>query len=1141
MRLGHLILASSLLVLPCSLLAQSSTGKALGAPRVEKVTEETMSVAGFVPSQSRGVFIGINDFADESVADLKFACDDAVDLAYRFYELGLIRPEGIALGLAGEPIKSETKAKVATLRERGMPEPFSPEKSNILKVLGAASKGAGREGLLVLTLSTHGFYEGGDALLARDTTVDLDLDSGILTETSLSYDSLVALMLRSPSPRRLALVDACRERLRQGGTKSLARDPALPTALAERLARTKGIAMVLGAPPGGYGYDGGQDDTNQPIQNGVFTHYLLKGLSGDVRGDTATGVVTLGALLDYTQSHLSRWTSANGRPVDDGGSGISFRELDRALMELPLALDAGRAERLREVEKRRVRSRELLAQAFAAEPNIVTAVVLGEVTQALSEWDAERVEPLVAAIERLEVGTPESRRYFVKVDWEDLRPRLATPTPTPLPTPVSISAANTTGARTVAPDGSGVYTTISAAMAEASAGETVTVKPGTYRELVVLRSGVRLVGSGPETTRIEVPSGHRSALLAVDCEGAIVENLTIDGVGFKNISAWSPGFGLAYESGQMVTDAVNPDGPAAGLGIGRGTKVTRFAGREPVNGDQWPLAFEFGAAALNRALDLEVELNGARQSYSIEPRLLPVVDEGATITGVALLRSSVTLSNVVVQNFTGDGVHLAGRDASLTARKLTVTGNGRHGVMALQGSELVTEDCIMRENKSAGIFVSGQGTRADIRTATVTANGSSGIYAIDSGNATVLRSIISDNGGAGVRATQAGSRLSLNDCQIQRNTKEGGAVTDGAELIVDYCIVEENKGDGLGASKAGSRITVINSNMRLNKERGLLVGSGAVGRVEGSLAHLNDKGGIRLGDTREFSVSNTTVTNNTGDGLSISSGTRATLTKVSADKNNEDGFAIWGEGTEVTLKECTAKGSARYGFFLGSSGTADFANCIATENGKNGFAFGEKTNATLADCESHKHPESGFAVWSGGVATATRCVATEATTGFSAGTGSLFTVKECVSDKCKTRGYIVFGAGGRMMATGCRALNTEASLAVQSDSGFVVATGASGEYIACEATDVKETGFFAYGEGSSMTVRNSTASGSRYGIWLQDMAGGSITENNVRNATQWGIGLNGEGTRAEVRNNTLTGNANNDQISIGGGARNTAE
>jgi hypothetical protein len=1133
MRLGYLLLI--MLFGFCSGVAhaQSSTDKAIGAPRFENVSTESLSAAGFVPSQSRGVFVGINDFDDESVTDLKFACDDAVDLAFRFYELGLIRADGIAIGLAGQPGKPESVTRLATLRERGMVEPFNPTRSEILKRVGIAARTSGKEGLLVMTLSTHGFYERGDALFSRDTTADLDLESGILTETSLSYDSLVQLMLRSPSPRRLALVDACRERLQQGGTKSIGRDPALPAALAQRLSQTKGIAMILGAPPGGYGYDGGEDDSRQPIRNGVFTHYLLKGLSGEAPGEAATGFVTLGSLLDYTQSHLSKWTTQNGRPIADGGAGISFRELDRALMDLPLAVDAGRAERLRDLEQRRIKARTLLAQAFAAEPNIVTAVILGEVTTALGEWDADRAEPLVLAIERLEAGTPESRRYFVKVDWDSLRPTTATPTVTPMATPAPTQVAATTRTRTVAADGSTPYASIGAAMAESTSGDSIVVKPGTYRELVLMKSGVRLIGSGPEITRVEVQSGQRSALLAEGCTDASVENIAFDGKGFKNLNAWSAGLSLVWRNDRMEVEKVDAGGPAETLGIAPGDVVTRLRGRTPASGDEWPLAFEFGAAAVEGSFNLETMRDGVAQSHRIIPMLVPVVEQQAHVNGAVILRSTITFSNVTVQDFTADGIQLAGSECRAILRDTTSQGNGKHGAMVVQGSELIAEDSFFRNNKSTGFFISGEGSKGDARRVRSSLNGVAGFYVRDSASATVTDSFAEDNEDSGVQSIEPGSVIVVNESQLLRNGKTGASVTSGAEMQVIRCIAEANGTEGVSAWTPGTRIAVINSNMRLNKGRGLYVSDNAQGRVEGSLAHMNEQGGIRIGGTEDFSISSSEVTYNTGDGLSISPGSVVRVSTLTAEKNNEDGIAIWGEGTRVTLSACSSKESTRYGFFASNGATADFADCTATSNTKAGFALASKANVTLVDCQAFSNVDNGFTVWTEAVVSATRCLAKESTTGFNVSATSLFTLKECTAEGNATRGYLAFGTGARMMATGCKALASDPG------NGFVVGGGASGEFNACESLGNKDTGFFAYTLGSSITVRSCLVKEARHGIWLQENCTGTITGNTVTECIDWGIMLHGLGTVAAVNGNTLTDNGNGNNISISDGATNT--
>ena len=74
-----------------------------------RVPESIRSTEGFDASESAGLFVGVRSFRDSWFAEVPFAVDDAVDLAYLFaLQLALIAPERVVLALSGEPVKAES-------------------------------------------------------------------------------------------------------------------------------------------------------------------------------------------------------------------------------------------------------------------------------------------------------------------------------------------------------------------------------------------------------------------------------------------------------------------------------------------------------------------------------------------------------------------------------------------------------------------------------------------------------------------------------------------------------------------------------------------------------------------------------------------------------------------------------------------------------------------------------------------------------------------------------------------------------------------------------------------------------------------------------------------------------------------------
>jgi len=130
-----------------------------------RVPADVLEAEGFDPAESAGLFVGISRFDDPRFDQIPFAVDDAVDLASLFaHELRLISPEKIVLGLAGEPHKPESVERLRRLLDAGARREKAHQ-TDIYAHLDAQRLAAGRAGLFVAAIATHGFSDQGDDFL----------------------------------------------------------------------------------------------------------------------------------------------------------------------------------------------------------------------------------------------------------------------------------------------------------------------------------------------------------------------------------------------------------------------------------------------------------------------------------------------------------------------------------------------------------------------------------------------------------------------------------------------------------------------------------------------------------------------------------------------------------------------------------------------------------------------------------------------------------------------------------------------------------------------------------------------------------------------------------------------------------------
>jgi sulfatase modifying factor 1 len=378
------------------------------------VSREILHREGFYPEESSGLFMGISAFEDERFTPVPFAVDDAVDLAWVFtLELGLLDAGRCVLALAGEPRKEASQKRLAALLAAGAKRE-QPRMREIYRLARKLSQVASKRGLFVLTAATHGLSEeSGDFLIAWDSLYD------DLLVTGASVQKLFDIASKSTAPRRLVLLDACRERLtRQRGTSAAT---GMSQSFAVAIAPAKGIAVLAGSTVGGYSYD------DIETQNGVFSGALVEGLRGAATPD-GRGFITVATLAGYAQERVQAWVHEHRFDHRELSRGIEKR-FDEAGDLLPLAIDPRRSRALEDHQLRLTAALLLLREnigelldgrsfedikAFLAGPNLPSAAqekLLAEIEALDGSERAQR--SLLHLFGTLRPPAPEKRRKLL--------------------------------------------------------------------------------------------------------------------------------------------------------------------------------------------------------------------------------------------------------------------------------------------------------------------------------------------------------------------------------------------------------------------------------------------------------------------------------------------------------------------------------------------------------------------------------------------------------------------------------------------------------------------------------------------------------------------------------------------------------
>ncbi|HEX7828261.1 MAG TPA: caspase family protein [Thermoanaerobaculia bacterium] len=269
--------------------------------------------------ESAGLFVGVSKFRDKDMYGVRYAVDDAVDLAYMFSmdrRLHLIPPQRVVLALSGAPVKDKSKQRLKELKEAGAKEVTATARE-ILYQLRQQTAIAGPAGIFILSIATHGFMTDGSEYILVESSTYPD------THTSLKTALLFDIVSNSPVRRSLIFVDACRDRAlsnTRSGAASAAPD------IEKKMKNVSGQVVFYAASAGNYAYD------DAVSRNGVFTKAVLDGL--DCQASATDEFVTAESLHRHAEKQVKQWILANHKaPV---GAAIQVR-IDGNAGRMPLS------------------------------------------------------------------------------------------------------------------------------------------------------------------------------------------------------------------------------------------------------------------------------------------------------------------------------------------------------------------------------------------------------------------------------------------------------------------------------------------------------------------------------------------------------------------------------------------------------------------------------------------------------------------------------------------------------------------------------------------------------------------------------------------------------------------------------------
>jgi F-box protein 11 len=438
---------------------------------------------------------------------------------------------------------------------------------------------------------------------------------------------------------------------------------------------------------------------------------------------------------------------------------------------------------------------------------------------------------------------------------------------------------------TVSPKaGEGKYRGIMEAFKQVVPGSTIVVKPGTYKECLVIDKKIEIVADGPDGS--VVVEGNDQGCVKVSSDDVVVRGLTLRGLAGRtkglrfavNVSQGKPQFeDCDITSDSLACVAVHGSGVDPSF---RNCKMHGSRSAGVLVYDRGLGTFENCAIFENGHGNVEVREAGNpmfRRCQITEGKEAGVVvhDKGGgtfedcEITGNALSGVDVRKGgNPVVRRCKiADGKHPGVRidGGGGTFEDCEISGNTLSGVEVRQSSTPTFRKCRVQHNKQSGVLVrKGQGIFDDCH---VSGNALNGVEVRESGAPTLRRCHVYENGEAGAVFTekakakcedchfhhnaQANVEIrseaapTLKDCKIHEGRQVGVLVCDQGTGVLEECDVWGNAWAGVAVTREG-KPTVKKGQIRNGQQGGFVAWGGGSGFLERVQIFANAGAGVSI-------------------------------------------------------------------------------------------------------------------------------------------------------------------------------------------------------------------------------------------------------------------------------------------------------
>jgi parallel beta-helix repeat protein len=489
-----------------------------------------------------------------------------------------------------------------------------------------------------------------------------------------------------------------------------------------------------------------------------------------------------------------------------------------------------------------------------------------------------RSEPGQIALSASQMPPPVITQVVTDAPGQVVTMVVASPTEPPIPEPVSVR---------VAPDGSGDYANLEAAIEAVPPGSTIQLDPGTYQ----------LAGS------LEI---EKSLIL----QGAGMDETLVTGSQGTQVVFFS---GPGSFAAQDIAFRYEGSGPARVMTVDVGEiDIARCR----FSGGIWSESEKMGGNGLLLRGNTTGSIHGSHF-------------EANGLSGLELQDQVQVLLEDNVFKDNGKSGLIYFDDSGGTARRNESTGNGLHGIEVREQARPSLEGNTCTQNVQDGVAYFEQSGGVALQN-TCSDNGLHGIGVNEEAQPTLEENVCENNASVGIRFSGSSSGTARNN-HSTGNQLHGLAIRNEAQPILEGNTCVANAQDGIAYFEQSGGVARENRCAE-NGLHGISVNEDAHPTLEDNVCENNTEAGIRFADNSGGTVRGNTCTGNGLHGFHLGEQADPTLEDNISNNNVEGGLVYFDEASGVA-RENVCIGN-KWGIHVVETANPELVNNDCRENSK---------------------------------------------------------------------------------------------------------------------------------------------------------------------------------------------------------------